>query len=105
MPPIHCLAFSRALVSNSRLMPATVPAAPFTSLARSSKKRFSLCMMLCPSVRRRDGRRQKSYLGLESGFAKAFRARIEAADLIGEVGGEGKPATIGQGWEERRGGK
>src|SRR3546814_7516157 len=67
---------------------STVPAAPFTSLARSSKKRFSLCMMLCPSVRRRDGRRQKSYLGLESGFAKAFRVRIEAADLIVEVGCE-----------------
>src|SRR6185436_6955199 len=41
-PPIHSLARSRTEASASRPKPASVPAAPFMNLAKSSKSLFSL---------------------------------------------------------------
>src|SRR5436305_8915561 len=87
-PPTHSRIRSRKAPSASRVMPASVPAAPFITLTKSSNRRFSDCISSSSKMSERN-------IGARSGRRK-LRAGIEAVDRMVERAREEQPAEVGQ---------
>src|SRR5438309_6617951 len=90
MPPIHSRIRSRKAPSASRPMPASVPAAPFITLTKSSNSRFSDCMAASPRIV------SEGDIGARRVRRNPPAVRVQPPDLVVERGGEAEPGEIRQ---------